>query len=336
MNFVIRSSYSDNAHTYSSYVSFSELYDNLNESDFSPISALRIKKSDISLLVLQNNAAFSGVIVDPWYRATTPKVIGQTQTSLYRSDHALSMLGCTEQYQYCNSTSCVEPTGFNSLSTEGVVLNDEQIAITRLLAAFGSSLSLSWGVHTLGANLLLAQDYLYLEPLPDETAVSAPFGNDQWTKEVRNIANTMLAALQRRVVDFASPPPYPINLNSTFKDSLQIKGLERSLCNQIRVRNASYFNFSVVGLAIMLAIGTTVITANLLCVPRIPFWWRQRFKKDNYPKREWVEGHLFRLQKTAFEAHGLELWDNEDEAEVPRTINLQVQFSGRQTWSVKR
>lgn len=145
----------------------------------------------------------------------------------------------------------------------------------------------------------------------------------------------MLVALQRRVVDLASPPRYFINFNSTLNDSLQIKGIEGSLCNQVRVRNALYFNFNVVGLAIMFAIGTTIITANLLCVPRILFWWRQRFKRDNYPKREWVESHLFRFQKTAFEARGVKLWDAEDEVEVLRTIDPQVKFSVTQAWSVK-
>src|SRR5947209_10427070 len=88
--------------------------------------------------------------------------------------------------------------------------------------------------------------------LTAETRTSAPLPPTQWQAEVVNMANIMLAALQRRIVDYASPPNMSVpTLNGSSSSLAYVTPPDdegEQLCQKIRIRDASHFNFSVAGL----------------------------------------------------------------------------------------
>ena len=80
-------------------------------SDFTPIDAMVRKDADTFISFLSGNGVLFGEpSLDPWYRATTPDIIGLQsvesvkEISYYIPDQPASPLGCIQQHQYCKLT----------------------------------------------------------------------------------------------------------------------------------------------------------------------------------------------------------------------------------------
>lgn len=261
------------------------------------------------------------------------------------ADRAVSVLACTEQYQFCNSsTYCSSLDGIfvnDNLDNPyfGLIFNDEQKAIFKLVLDAARFVTLNMAIFILGDDFVLARDSV----LSSRGQESAPLPDTQWHDEVNNMAASMLAALQRRVVDFVSPPDIPIRtvLNGSvsslvFIDNAALEAGERSLCQNVRIRDAQHYNFSVVGLMFIMVLGTTIILVNIACIPALPFWARRKLRLGEFARREWLQGHLFALQRTAFEKHGVGPWEMGDGGDVPVTAEKRSTFSGESIWKVRR
>ncbi|KAF2261851.1 hypothetical protein CC78DRAFT_619046 [Lojkania enalia] len=327
------------------------LYESNASFVFSPISELRVANSDIVLLNIQSIVGYTSEVLDPWFRATSTNDSSKTGSSdnyvfppspygtkiSYYPDRIVSVLGCTEQYQFCNNTNCSELDGLYANRSSpylGLTFNDEQKAIFRLLwnAVFG--VTINYGTFFFGDQLLLAREKL----LSAQLAISAPLPSNQWELEVTNIVKVMLAALQRRVVDYASPPDIPLQMSTGRVSSLSLieppkADADKQICGIIRVRNAAYFNFSLVGLLAVFIVAISIISINLFCLPGVAFWVQQKLRRDLHLQREWTEGHLLRLLRTAFESHGAGPWVTD--GEIPVTEVPGLRFSADQVWEVK-
>jgi hypothetical protein len=124
------------------------------------------------------------------------------------------MVGCTEQYQFCANGNCSALMGLyaNQDDTEsprpylGLTLNAQQQQIFNLIWNAASELGISQEVYLLGDEMLVAQKYRLDDDM--EYRASAPLPPTQWQAELLNLANGMLAGLQRRIVDYGSPPQH--------------------------------------------------------------------------------------------------------------------------------
>ena len=249
----------------------------------------------------------------------------------------MSALGCTEQYQFCNQAQCSELDGLYLNKTSpyvGLDLNDAQKAVFNLVWNAVWGVTVNFAVLTLGDQLLLSKNYL----LSPTQLSSAPLPSTQWQTEVRNIADVMLAALQRRVVDFASPPDIPVSTvsNGTVSSRafvvLSANDGENTLCNSVRVRDARYYNFSVAGLAIILAIGMSIILVNVVFMPGLAFWVQDMLRWDEYARRSWLESRLFRLLRTAVGKNNEVEWEVAGYEPIPVTVRDGEVFSGEAIW----
>ena len=95
--------------------------DNYNYSGFAPIPELRVADSDIAMVTLESRVGYTSPVLDPWFRATSTKDSNLTNseeeyissssplgTSIsYYPDRMLSILGCTEQYQFAATPNVV-------------------------------------------------------------------------------------------------------------------------------------------------------------------------------------------------------------------------------------
>jgi hypothetical protein len=70
-------------------------------SAFEPIPELNRTDADVTVWVLHNRVSYTDTVLDPWFKSTTNFSLGTA--NLWRADMTLAVLGCTEQYQFCNT-----------------------------------------------------------------------------------------------------------------------------------------------------------------------------------------------------------------------------------------
>lgn len=198
-------------------------YDGFNVLD--PIPALFSPDADTALIFFSGNGIrFLERSNDPWYRATVPRVEIDSPNAddgvsiVYQPEEAASPMGCTEQFQFCNSPHSMSRCGplaswmdamvqsaplFGMTSADFVNTNEPNGTmisryqwLTWILA--GVSLSASRIVATLGPDSLgslkyFANGFGFLWSLPD----------DQWQLDVEYWWAMSLASLQTALVDTA-------------------------------------------------------------------------------------------------------------------------------------
>jgi len=153
----------------------------------------------------------------------------------------------------------------------------------------------------LNDQVLLANNYLwgYFKGL------SAPLPENQWQTEVINMHNTSMALLQRRIVDFASPPNMEVRPNVSSSSNIVSPNTTASqeLCSQIKIRTSAYMSFSVLGLFLLIALAILVVAINLSLTGLVDSA-RRRLGANMYKSWEWVETSPMQLQRMACEGRG--------------------------------
>jgi len=306
------------------------------------------------VVTISSTIAYTSKVLDPWFQATStsntnltgsqinyifPNLPTSDIKSLYYPDRISPTLGCTEQYQFCNNTSCSKLTGFfanDSMPYFGLELNDDQKAIFNLIYNGAYGVTLNMGVYFLGDNFLLATEKTW----SGWGWVSSPLPPNQWEKEAANIVNIMLAALQRRILDFASPPDIPFGISSGEVSSLSFitppqTEAEKRACNIVRIRNSAYYNFNVDGIISILSLGLIIIVINALCLPGIVFWARRKFKLKMHPKDEWVHTSVLALFWNTVKSRGLRRLETHKRGDTPYPKISGLRFSVNRAWKTR-
>ncbi|KAH7121137.1 hypothetical protein B0J11DRAFT_491058 [Dendryphion nanum] len=324
--------------------------DSPETSAFSPIPELNTSDSDLTILIIQSTIGYTNEVLDPWFKATrknNSELINSTYNYInpfndwastkisFFPDRINSALACTEQYQFCNTTHCSHLTGIFANETSpyfNLHLNANQKVSFNVIfnAVFG--VMIGNGPFFFGDRLLLARDKAWAEYTP----VSGPLPPNQWEMEVANMANLMLAAVQRRIVDYASPPDIPLFLSTGSRSSLEWlrppeTDAEKRICGLVRIRNAAYYNFSVGGILTVFCVGLFVILVSTLCLPGAAFWAGRKMGRGEFAQREWKEGHLLYLLRSGFERWGVGPWVVEEE-DIPCTKDGGLRFGADRLW----
>jgi hypothetical protein len=327
-------------------------------STFTPIPELQVSNSDISLVGLSSKVIYAEKVLDPWFQATqtsNKNLVGSTIDFInyyqpfpganvsYFPDRLLSILGCVEQYEFCDNLKCSGLGGLyanNSSPYLGLTLNENQKAAFNLIWNSAWAMTLAEGLRFIpSGQLLLAQQSIWFY----DDALSNALPKDQWKAEVVNLMGIMMAALQRRVVDFVSAPNIEVYTSEGIVSSQDfVPPLENAaaekMCGIIRVRNASYFNFSVVGLAVLICGGLLIIIWSTFCLPEAVFRFqrRRKGKEDAYSHREWTESHLLRLHKTVLDDSGFGPWKSaKAKGSIPVLEKSGLLFSLDEVWRRK-
>ncbi|KAF2494028.1 hypothetical protein BU16DRAFT_512272 [Lophium mytilinum] len=290
--------------------SFNSYLRNASSSDYIPISDLNSTDSDVSILSIINRAVYLGNVTDPLFRATNDSYLPGFKTA----SQVASFLGCTQQYQFCSRrTTCTPLTGLYDVRIEAAkTLNLTPIQASTFTLLWKSAWSMTLQLTTvlLGSNMLLANDYLW-----GATSYSSSLPDNQWEVEAANMHNISLAMLQRSVVEYASPPDIQIRpgLRSPSQMEPPADDGMRALCQNQKVISKDHAGFSVVGLAIILAVGSLLILLDLF-VARIVLWigWGRFASMQD----EWVQQGLLQVQRQALEARGIGPWEGKD-GDVP-------------------
>ena len=292
--------------------------------------------ADLTVVWLNSHTEYLAPVQDPWFRAATPSGKWWLPLPISNADRNFSALACTEQFQFCSMSSSDNATQ-NCSILGGIYanltnpwygladLNDNQKVALRLIHAAISGISLENGFFSLEDNFLLARSAV-------TTTLSTPLPPGQWQREVHNFVDVMLAAVQQRVVAYASPTDLPFRTaNSTsstrkYIEPIGLPGSERLCGNNIRIRSASHLNFSVVKLVAVVAACSNVVMVNVFCVPGLIFWIARKLQMSGLPRKEWYGGYLFSLHREFLDGKCIGPWVS-GEGDITVTVERGLSFS---------
>ncbi len=259
---------------------------------------------------------------DSWFAAhvpENPETNSNTKAHTFVADRLSSPLGCATSHQLCNPNlpsgpaACTQLSGWNQTLTTQTDLNfsnrQKATSIRLLNAAYAASLDQV--VIALNPDILLATQEaakLHTNGLP----------SDQWKEEVGQLNSIMLAYIQSLMVSYVAGP-----WNPAYNHYIQPPSTpdEEEFCkNQIIVDN-SLRCFSILGMAIILVIGGSIVLVNLTLEPLVRLFRNMR-KNDHglYKQLEWDMTATLQLQRLVFEGQGSGTWHGEPHV-VPVTTH---------------
>ena len=167
-----------------------------------------------------------------------------------------------------------------------------------------------FSVNSRGATALKALDnYEWADK------IQLPLPDNQWQIEVDGWFGVGMAKLQQLVTEYATGPP-SLPLGAQFVKASTPADME--MCNSQIVRSPNgTISFSVLGLAIVITLGSVLIILGLLLDSTVGFL-RRRFHWDEFKSNKWIGDEKLQLQRLAFEGAGHGTWSGRDAA-VPVT-----------------
>ena len=302
---------------------------------FTPISALAIPDSALNLIF----ASFYGWYTEPsddlWLSAhknLTATISGSNGNEYtqhgFGLDSTISVLGCVEQYQFCNSnTKFPSSTPFRAagqMSTsdlENINLNTYQTALAT---------SLMWATKITSVNFLIQflPSPLLAESLAQDTT-SMPLAPNQWILEAQNWFTIGLSTMQHLLVDYITGPA-PQYQQYVDKASNQNNTAIQWLCKNQIIERDDYTNFSTLAISLVFALGGIVIivSASLETVVGLI---RLRWRTGRWRQRAWWAEGTLQLQRRAFEGMGIKGWEVGEWSRVPLAPEGR-EFSGLRNW----
>lgn len=289
-----------------------------HHSAWEPIPALNRTDGDISIFFLApNSVTYQEPVTDPFYSATTvtPLLVGGRNLTFYSPDYLVNVMACMDQHQFCNPSTrqCTPLMGAYVLgSTDNNKLDQLNFNVAQYTTAQHINLHLPYlttyhNVHTRGAKALRAAD-----TLNDDFQVGLP--NTQWMTEVSSWFGVSMTKLQQKVVQYATgPPAIPDSYHLVQPQTRE----ETKLCNQIIRRTSGTISFSVLGVAIILIVGTILIVTSLILDTLMQFI-RAKTGTNQYKSLQWIVDGKLQLQRLAYEEAGQGHW-SEGSSAVPLT-----------------
>jgi len=278
-----------------------------NASTFAPISQLNRSDADVTLVFLTNFANYPQPVTDVFFNATVPVDHGFGSSTTYIAGEAVAVMGCTEQHQLCNpvTSTCSPFTGITPLG-DLKQFTGEQLAIVQHLFNAIAGNTLNNMVFTLGDAALQAD--LRLDGAQSIFSGTLPDG--QWITEVLGWHSYMMAHMQRIMYDLAAGPTDPSFNQYVMKPSAQNQAIFDVCANQ-KIRDSHFYSFSVLGLAITLLVGGSIVLLNF-CLSTVVGWF-QRFSGKGVHRREyWRLDHSLQVQRMAYENAGIGRWKGKD------------------------
>jgi hypothetical protein len=282
-----------------------------NASDFTPIQDFKIPSADVTLIAIFNKAVYKGKVEDTLFNAETP---ADDSKQFYAPTNDFAVLGCTEQYQFCEplSSKCTELGGLyaiqNAVKRGDLALSSRQQATFSIMWEAAWGMALQWTIKLLNSRVLLAQDWVFTAIASGSSALPPK----QWQQESFNLHNLSLAMFQHRVNQYASPDTFEVSPGMRADDHLDTPTDPDmlALCQRQRVLSARHYSVSVLGMAIILSVGTLLI---LLDQSLEALWFRFFNAQSRLAKRaEWTQTGTLQLHRQALEARSIGPWDRKN------------------------
>lgn len=176
-------------------------------------------------------------------------------------------------------------------------LSQDQSVTALQLLPITASLITYRSVHARGANALRAS-----ETVSDLLQIQLP--NTQWMTEVNTWFAVSMARLQQKVIEYATGP-------GSIPDGMVLsrpQPAQEKLCKNQIVRSFSgTISFSVLGLAIILIIGSLLLSISLV-LPLLVGALRHVFEWKKHKGLQWTLDSKLQMQRLAYEEAGQGHW----------------------------
>ena len=269
-----------------------------------PIPELNRTDADVSLFLLaQNTITYDSPVFDPFFGASLLDPISAAlNRTRYASDLHVTALGCIDQHQFCNPSNkqCTPLTGFDlvSMSFSTLVFNPRQSALALRILLLIEAFNMYNSVHGRGSSALRAS-----ETLSETMQVGLP--NHQWQIEVDSWMAVGMAKLQQLTVQYATGPLGVVG------DSFTIKPPDanfQAMCDTQKVRSSGgTTSFSLLGVAIILIFGTSLILLNFV-LDTVVGSVQRKLGRGDHKRLQWVIDEKLQLQRLAYEEAGQGTW----------------------------
>ncbi|KAL9618307.1 MAG: hypothetical protein Q9160_006957 [Pyrenula sp. 1 TL-2023] len=275
-------------------------------SDFIPNEDLAQRDGDVAVIFLSaNGICFAEPTDDDLYSAHQRSPFNITwgknvPSYVYYADEPATALGCKIQYQICDATSSAERScsPWGSLHDVNSYTTSPKSRIKGTIQwALRSSISISNVVALLTGSSLTSRYRLF-------KGIQAALPDNQWQAEVENWHSIGLASMQGGLVDFAAGPENSAVLEHLWRKPSTAE--EKNLCRNQKIKSASYANFSMMWLVIILLLGTIIILLEYNLESLIVWLEHRRIVKPQ--SMEWFANDTLQLQRLAHEELGLGDW----------------------------
>jgi len=298
------------------------------ENTFRPIADFRRTDADVIMIFIRSAVLYTAYIPDPVFNATRqisgPGVTGPKWASAVD----IGVIGCTEEYQFCNGDNCTTTSGlhlFNEDSVQTLGYNGAQMATFKLLWTVLYTAKLRHLGHMLGADSLSAVEKLYTAILAGGQRLSSALSSHQWQIEVENMHNISMAVVQRSPLAHAAHTD--LGGNSVETESYFIHETDpegRHLCASQKIKTTAYTSFSVLGLALIISFGSVILFVNAILADVVG-WIQKRTGRGMLRRQQWIESEVLQLQRMALEGRGIGPW-RRSEDHVPITVQFGKMF----------
>lgn len=283
-------------------------------SSFAPIDALKKKNADLTLVFLVTYATYSAPVNDIWFKTHFKENDCAGCSPLYFAQLPVAVMACLEQHQLCDPTSgnCSPLTGSTILGNMELFPNPKQLAVVHHMYNAIDNNYLEDMTWSLGANALLANDYV--ERAQAQTSAALP--DDQWVQEIKAWGAYTVAHMQRMIYQFAAGPQKPA-WDQYIVAPTAVDASHLNVCGNQKIRSGAYYSFNLFGLVVTFVGGSLIVLLSLClstCVALI-----QKVTKTGIHKMEdWSLDHSLQVQRMAYENLGVGTWEGR-EALVPVT-----------------
>lgn len=270
-----------------------------NTANFDPIPQLQSSEADTSLIMLMTNSLYRSPVTDPWF--TAQLAVNDTNTvcrghslTVYTRETPLTTIGCTQQWQICNTDSPATDDASQCTPLQGVYqLADTFGDPSKLAAAYNPQ-----QVATVNRILNTAESstFYYLifalaqttgPPIKARSLITGTLGlsvpDNQWQIETEYWMQGLLAYIQQSSIDsstgqFACDTKY-INRTTPASDAT---GSAYRLCQNQIIHSTTYRNFNFFALLVCVILCAIVTILGLTIEDIIGYIRQQRLENIDY------------------------------------------------------
>lgn len=286
-------------------------FGNSTASDFTPIPDFAVPNADTTLIAVFSRLKYTGKSADPMFNIQN---ISTQFPDFFTPTNDLSILGCTEQYQFCvENNKCTDLTGLYGIqqAVDGgsLTMTRRQQATFTVMWKAAWSMALQWACKILDDRVLLAQDWIFTS----KSEFSSTLPDNQWELESFNLHNLSLAVFQRRINEYASPINLDIRpgVNSLEQMDTPTDPYLLDICKQQRIFSTEHISMNVLGISVILGVGSLLILLDWVFIEQI-FWFRSFTHHRLAKKADWMSNGTLQLHRRVLETRATGPWVSGD------------------------
>jgi hypothetical protein len=212
----------------------------------------------------------------------------------YEADYYLGIIACADQHQVCHGEACTDLSSRNQVFSSSGGMSQVQRGIFERIAFATVFTGISEVINGRSGTALRASESV--------VGVRQAFlPSNQWQIEVSSWFSTGLAMLQNTLRDYVSPAN--LLLGTYVQEPQNAVDLAMCYSQKTQATNGT-ISFSVLGLAIVLIVGTLLILTSLVLETVVGWIGLKTY-------RNWILDDKLQLQRMVFEGKGVR-WTNSD------------------------